>query len=339
MPTIARAVFPALGTGAVILVSDQAGLAAAHRAVAAEVDAIDRACSRFRPDSELSAINAARGQMVAVSSLLFEALEVALRAARLTDGDVTPTVGEAIGLLGYDRDFAAIPESGQRPVRIAAVPGWRLLRLDRDRDRGNALVQVPAGVRLDLGATAKALAADRAAARASEASSCGVLVSLGGDIATAGAPPDGGWAVRVTDWHASRPDAEGDREGDAEGDGEGDGETIRIHDGALATSSTTVRRWARGGEQLHHIIDPGTGGPAAVVWRTVSVAAATCFDANTAATAALIRGERSPAWLGSLGLPARLVHPDGQVVRVGGWPAPQWEAQWEGQWEEGGTAA
>lgn len=319
MATIGRAIFPALGTGAVVLVSDQAGLAAAHRAVAAEVDAIDRACSRFRPDSELSAINAARGQTVAVSSLLFEALEVALRAARLTDGDVTPTVGEAISLLGYDRDFAAIPESGQRPVRIAAVPGWRRLRLSRDRDRGNALVQVPAGVRLDLGATAKALAADRAAARASEASGCGVLVSLGGDIATAGAPPDGGWAVRVTDWHASRPDAEGD------------GETIRIHDGALATSSTTVRRWARGGEQLHHIIDPGTGGPAAVVWRTVSVAAATCVDANTAATAALIRGERSPAWLGTLGLPARLVRPDGQVVRVGGWPAPQWE--------EGGTAA
>jgi FAD:protein FMN transferase len=319
MAAIGRVRFPALGTGAVVLVGDRAGLTAAHRAVVAELDAIDRACSRFRPDSDLSAVNAAGGETVAVGSLLFEALEVALRAARLTDGDVTPTVGEAIGLLGYDRDFAAIPASGPPPALVGPVPGWRLLRLTRDRQRGHGLVRLPAGVRLDLGATAKALAADRAAARAAGASGCGVLVSLGGDLATAGEPPSGGWAVRVSDWHGDRPDAGGE------------GETVRIRDGALATSSTTVRRWTRGGEQLHHVIDPASGRPANVVWRTVSVAAATCVDANTAATAAIVRGERSPAWLASLGLPARLVRPDGRVVRVGGWPRPHSE--------RGGTAA
>jgi FAD:protein FMN transferase len=318
MAAIGRVRFPALGTGAVVLVSDRAGLTAAHRAVVAELDAIDRACSRFRPDSDLSAVNAAGGQTVAVGSLLFVALEVALRAARLTNGDVTPTVGEAIGLLGYDRDFAAMPAGGPPPVLVGPVPGWRLLRLTRDRLRGHGLVQLPAGVRLDLGATAKGLAADRAAARAAEASGCGVLVSLGGDLTTAGEPPLGGWAVRVSDWHGDRPDA-------------AEGETVRIRAGALATSSTTVRRWTRGGEQLHHIVDPASGGPAKVVWRTVSVAAATCVDANTAATAAIVRGERSPAWLASLGLPARLVRPDGRVVRVGGWPRPHGE--------RGGTAA
>ena len=75
-----------------------------------------------------------------------------------------------------------------------------------------------------------------------------------------------------------------------------------------------------GGEELHHVVDPATGRSATVVWRTVSVAAATCVDANVAATAAIVRGGRSPAWLHELGLPARLVRADGSVVRVGGWP-------------------
>lgn len=319
MASIGRASFPALGTAAIVLVSDHTRLAAARRAVAAEVDAIDRACSRFRPDSELNAVNAAGGQTVAVGGLLFEALEVALRAARLTDGDVTPTVGQAISLLGYDRDFASVPPNGQLTVRAGVVPGWRVVRLTREGRHRHGQVQVPAGVRLDLGATAKALAADRAASHAGRAAGCGVLVSLGGDIATAGAPPAGGWAVRVADSHATRPDAHGE------------GETVRIHGGALGTSSTTVRGWTRGDQRLHHVIDPATGRPALVVWRTVSVAAATCVDANTAATAALIRGERSPAWLASMGLPARLVRADGRVLHVGGWPEPERR--------EGGTAA
>jgi thiamine biosynthesis lipoprotein len=113
--------------------------------------------------------------------------------------------------------------------------------------------------------------------------------------------------VRVTDDHASGPEA--------------DGQTVLVQSGGLATSSTTVRRWARGGQELHHVLDPRTGRPAEEVWRTVSVAAASCVDANIASTAAIIRGERAPAWLESLGLPARLVLPEGSVVRVGGWPA------------------
>jgi len=305
MDRIGHASFLALGSGAVVLATDRTRLGPACLAVAAEVAEIDRACSRFREDSELTMVNDAGRRSVVVGDVLFEALEVALRAARLTDGDVDPTVGQAIRVLGYDRDFAAVPATGGPLLRVAAVPGWRQVRLDRRRRR----VRVPAGVRLDLGATAKALAADRAAVRAHRAAGCGVLVSLGGDLATAGEPPAGGWSVRVADRHDAGPEAPG--------------ETVRVHDGALATSSTTARRWRRGDQQLHHLVDPATGRPARVVWRTVSVAAATCVDANTAATAAIIRGERAPGWLDALGLPARLVRPDGHVLRVGGWPLPE----------------
>jgi thiamine biosynthesis lipoprotein len=289
----------------VILTTDPRQLGPARVAVEDEVAAIDVACSRFRDDSELAAVNRGGGRSVHVGPVLIEAVETALRAARLTDGDVDPTVGVAIRVLGYDRDFAAVAPTGRPLVRVAAVPGWRQVGLDRRRQR----VTVPPGVSLDLGATAKALAADRAARRAASAAGCGVLVSLGGDIATAGEPPDGGWSVRVADWHAAGPEAEG--------------EIVQVSSGGVATSSTTVRRWSRGTDELHHVVDPATGRSAEVVWRTASVAAATCVDANVAATAAIIRGDRSPAWLASLRLPARLVRPDGSVVRVAGWPAPE----------------
>jgi thiamine biosynthesis lipoprotein len=72
---------------------------------------------------------------------------------------------------------------------------------------------------------------------------------------------------------------------------------------------------------MHHIIDPATGTPARSRWRTVSVAAGDCTDANVATTAALVRGDSAAAWLAELGLPARLVGWDGHVSTLGGWPA------------------
>jgi thiamine biosynthesis lipoprotein len=98
-------------------------------------------------------------------------------------------------------------------------------------------------------------------------------------------------------------------------------ELIAIRDGGLATSSTAARRWKRGGDVLHHILDPRTGLPAEPVWRTVSVKASSCADANAASTAAVIRGRRAPGWLAGLGLPARLVDATGVVFTVAGWPA------------------
>ena len=178
------------------------------------------------------------------------------------------------------------------------IPGWRSIRLDP----ATRQLTVPAGVQLDLGATVKGWAADRSAAGIAGKLGCGVLVSLGGDTAVAGEPPEGGWRIRVQDV-TTTPD-EPPR---------GPSAVVAIRDGGLATSSTTARRWQRGGDVLHHILDPRTALPAAPVWRTVSVAAATCADANTAATAAIIRGRQAPAWLASLNLPARLVEPDGTV--------------------------
>jgi thiamine biosynthesis lipoprotein len=303
----ASATWRALGTTAVVLTDRPAALPNARTAVARELDAIDRACSRFRGDSELARLNAAGGRPTAASPLLIEAVRSALRAARLTDGDVDPTIGSALVLAGYDRDFDAIRVSSQ-PLRAIRAPGWRVV----DIDAAAGTIRVPAGVVLDLGATAKALAADRAARAAARSAGCGVLVNLGGDLATAGPAPGGGWLVRVTDDHAAPPDAPG--------------ETVLVAAGALATSSITARRWRRGDVTVHHVLDPATGRPATGPWRTVSVAAATCVDANTATTAAIVRGESALAWLERLGLPARLCGHDGSVVRVAGWPEPAREA-------------
>lgn len=299
---LGRADFRALGTGVTVLTTGAGCTGLAALEAKSELAAIDEACSRFRPDSELEAVNRAQGRQLAVGPLLAEALDVALRAARLTDGDVDPTVGASLRSLGYDRDFHDLPADGGPVLTLERVPGWKAVRFNR---RWGTL-QMPAGVRLDLGATAKALAADRAAARASAATGTGVLVGLGGDIATAGEAPAGGWNIRVADWHGTAAATPGP--------------VVRIDSGGLATSSTTVRRWSRQGREIHHIVDPSTAAPAEVVWRTVTVAAGTCVDANIASTASIVRGERAPAWLGSLGLTARLVRPDGTAVLVGGWP-------------------
>jgi thiamine biosynthesis lipoprotein len=305
---LASARWEALGSTVVVRLSDPAALALARATIERELDAIDRACSRFRPDSELSRVNASAGRHVYASPLLMEALEVALRAAVLTDGDVDPTVGLALELAGYDRDWQLLRkpngEPEPQPVITASVrTGWRTVTLDRE----SSSIRIPTGVRLDLGATAKAWAADRAASAAARATGCGVLVGLGGDIATSGPAPAGGWRIRVTDDHRSDPSAPG--------------QTISILSGGLATSSTAVRRWSHDGHTMHHIIDPATGAPVARTWRTISVAAAGCTEANIAATAAFVRAAGAPEWLARLGLPARLVDWEGNVTAVAAWPS------------------
>ncbi|QEC50862.1 FAD:protein FMN transferase [Baekduia soli] len=297
----ATATWTALGTTASVTVTDPGALAAARSAVHDELEAIDAACSRFDERSELSRLNARAGRTTHVGPLLLEALETALRAARLTGGLVDPTIGAALVLAGYDEDFVRLPTGPRRPLRAVRVAGWQTVALDAE----SATVTVPRGVLLDLGATAKALAADRAAAAAARcAPQAGVVVNLGGDLAVAGRPPPGGWAVRVTDDHRAGPGAPG--------------QTVSVRSGGLATSSTTVRRWA--GDR-HHVLDPATGLPAAGCWRTASVAAATCVDANIASTAAIILGRDAEAWLARHDLPARLVDGEGAACAVGAWPA------------------
>jgi thiamine biosynthesis lipoprotein len=299
----ASARWRALGTSVVVIATQPGELTDAAARVHDVLDQVDGSCSRFRDDSELCRVNAAGGSRVPVSRLFMRATRCALRAARLTDGDLDPTIGYSLRVAGYDRDFATIRAGG--PVRFTQAGGWQRIELDD----AHSTVRVPAGIELDYGATAKALAADVAAATAAEGLAGGVLVSLGGDIATAGTPPDEGWSVRISDDHCSQNRDEGP--------------TIALRSGGLATSSTTVRRWRRGESELHHILDPRSGAPADQCWRTVSVAAACCVDANIASTAAIVRGKRAPSWLEALGLPARLVRADGAVTLVAGWPPTQ----------------
>jgi len=309
--TLVPAVFPALGTTAAVAVSDPAAMPTALAAVQGEIGAVDAACSRFRSDSELSAVNRAAGRPVTVSALFIEAVDVALRAAELTGGRVVPTVGAAMRVLGYDRDFATVARTGPASrVTVGPVPGWRLVRVDRTA----STINIPAGVELDLGATAKAWCADLAAATAAECTGAGVLVSLGGDVAIAGPAPEGGWTVRVADSHAAPADRPG--------------QTVSVRSGGLATSGTTVRCWQRGDVALHHILDPSTGRPAATSWVTVTVAAGSCAEANIAATAAIILGAQASAWLEARHLPARLVDDDGAVTVVGCWPSPDERGPW-----------
>jgi thiamine biosynthesis lipoprotein len=293
--------FPLWGTTGHLLVTDARRLETAWRAVEAEITAMGAACDRFRDDSELSRLNSADGVPVRVSTLFATTLRHALDVAAATGGLVDPTVGGALISVGYDRDFAEIRMSAGGPrTEPRPVAGWPVVELT------GQVVRMPRGVTLDLGATAKAYAADRAAARAAADTRCGVLVGLGGDIAVSGPGPDDGWRVRVSDDHRAGPDDPG--------------QSVRIDDGGLATSSLTVRRWRRGGRWLHHIMDPATGAPAGVYWRTASVAAATCLAANAASTAAMVRGAGADGWLAGRGLPARLVRLDGTIVAVADWP-------------------
>jgi thiamine biosynthesis lipoprotein len=300
----ARVEFRALGTTAVLVVTEPTHLSAAEHVVRAELAAIDLACSRFRDDSEISQVHREAGRAVRIGPLLAEAIDVALRAARLSGGLVDPTVGTAVRELGYDRDFATIAKDTSEPAPpVRPAPGWHRVLLDRKA----AEVVLPRGIQLDLGATAKALAADRAAAAVARETGSGVLVSLGGDLSVAGAPPAGGWRIAVSDDHARAELYPAT--------------TVTLRSGALATSSITQRAWRRAGRTVHHIVDPRTGDIPAPVWRTVSVAAGSCVDANTATTAAIVLGTGAPHWLSERGLPSRLVDVAGLVEAVAGWPA------------------
>jgi thiamine biosynthesis lipoprotein len=246
---IATDTFEVFGTKAVLLLADPAAVTRA-RAIADQVLAeVDLACSRFRPDSELVRLNAAGGEALAISATFADLIAAALRAAALTGGDVDPTCGRALTGLGYDRDFADVSAAGDAAPRLTGLagplPGWRSVHLDQPGRRA----WLDNGAQIDLGATAKAWAADRCAEQLADSIGCGVLVSLGGDVSVAGPPPPDNWRIRVTDDHADDPVS-------------APGQTVTISSGGLATSSTTVRAWTVGGRRVHHIIDPATGEPA-----------------------------------------------------------------------------
>jgi thiamine biosynthesis lipoprotein len=257
--------FPAIGTTAQLTLAGDRDTAEAEALMRHRLRDIDRAASRFRPDSEIALVEAMGGPR-RVSALLSGAVHTALAAARETGGLVDPTAA---------------------PGRLGA---WQTVTLDPHR----RVLDMPIGVQIDVGATGKALMADRIARDVNRVTRTPVMVNLGGDIACAGGAS---WDIGIADDHKASV---------AE-------QVVRIAGGGVATSSTCVRPG--------HILDPGTGEAVASPWRTVTVAARRCVAANTASTAAIVLGEEAPKWLAARGLPARLVAQDGTVVRVGGWPA------------------
>ena len=308
--------FRALGTSALVGVADPSAAEAAERLLRRTLDAFDLACSRFREDSEITALERAAGEPRVVGGLLFDALSIAIEVARLTDGAVDPTVGGCLRSLGYDRDFGlvALDEACAPPASLRAggapardrhgapvpAPGWRTVELDASR----RTVRIDPGTVLDLGSTAKAFAADAAAALIAATTGSGTIVSLGGDVAVAGAAPGTGWSVGLaTSSSATGADVQ---------------TTLTMGAGGLASSSAGVRAWGPGGS-LHHIVDPRTGACAPVCWSLASAAAPTCVEANAATTAALVWGEEAPEMLSRLGYPARLVRDDGEVLTLNGW--------------------
>ncbi|MGY4773264.1 FAD:protein FMN transferase [Kribbella sp. CWNU-51] len=282
-----------------LTVDDPAVLGAVCGELKALMDCVDKAASRFRPDSELSIVNNRAGALVPVSRLLVDLVDVSLVAASMSGGAVDPTVGSAVIAAGYDDDIEAVRRRFPQPAGDAKpVPGWQSVQLNRKL----ALLGVPKDSALDLGATAKAWTADRAALVLSKRYGCAVLVEIGGDLRAAGKPAEP-WVITVAE-----------RAGDP-------GVLVSLAHGGLTTSTRTARRWQTPTGYGHHVIDPRTGRPADGPWRTASVWAPTAVRANTFSTALVATGDAAVGRLTLAGHPARLVADDGDVTELSGWPA------------------
>lgn len=301
--TPAHTTFRAIGTDVFVAVRDSRELVAATRIAQAVLRDVDDVASRFRPDTDLVAVNRAPGRWVQVDPLLVAAVDAAVAAAEATDGLVSPLLGRPLVELGYDRDFGELVERPDSPAPVSPPP-----RLDAWREIGTDLagrVRIPAGTALDLGSIGKAWAADLVATACEQRLSAGALVSVGGDLRIA-APDGDTWPVALSEQPG----------GPVTG-------VVHLDRGGLATSSTRVRRWGSRGVRRHHLLDPRTGRPAAEVWHTVTATGDTCAAANTATTAAVVLGAEAPAWLTARGVTARLVNPEGVLHRTGGWPAEE----------------
>ncbi len=300
----AAAAFDAIGTHHQLIVTRPEALGAAIVMARTHLADLDLAASRFRPDSEVRALArlaADQDAAALVSSVLADSLRAALRAAALTEGLVDPSVGGAVIASGYDADIDEVRGRDAAPAVPVAVPGWRSLVLDAAARR----LRVPQGTVIDLGASAKAHAADTIAAALAEQLPGGFLVNLGGDIAVSGELPPDGWQIGVEGTH-----------GDVR-------QVVTSRGQAFATSSTGRRAWTQAGEPRHHIVDPRTGRTAPVVWEQVTCAATKALEANAASTAAVVLGVEAPAWLEARGIPARLDPAGGgHIVTTTGWPKP-----------------
>jgi FAD:protein FMN transferase len=277
----------------------------ARRALAAgraEVEACERALSRFNPASDLSRLNRAAGDWVDVDPRLAVALRLALRGRAATNGRFDPSILPALVAAGYDRTYEELEE---RPARTAL--GWRAgagIEVAADADRA----RVERGAAVDLGGIGKGFAAARVLVAMRDAWDLlhGALVDLGGDIAACGSPPDrGDWRIAVTDPR---------RAGSVLG-------TVHLAEGGIATSGRHARRFGPG-RALHHLIDPTTGAPAVAGPLSVTVVARDAAWAEMHATALAVSSleqARAHVARGS-DVSALYVPTDGVPERLGAFP-------------------
>jgi thiamine biosynthesis lipoprotein len=306
-PAIESRSFRAIGTTVTVAVNDRRQIDEALTMLKEDLAALDLACSRFRTDSEIKNLERhSQGQPIRVSPLLFEVLEIACAVAVQTAGIVDPTIGSALIELGYDRDFDELLDHRRlADVLFVPAPGWWQIRMDPAAQT----ISIPAGVHVDLGAVAKAFAADCAAQRIASALACCVLINLGGDVAIGGPNQREGWAIGIAP-NCTTPIDDVDV-------------VLSVHSGGVATSGTTARTWRCNGRLMHHIIDPRTGEPAPPIWSLVSVLASTCVEANAWSTAAIVWGDDAIGNLSERGVSARLVDAEGIVHCLGQWPTPR----------------
>lgn len=304
--------FAAIGTTVDVVCTAARESEVAVAVVRARLAELDRAASRFRADSELVRINSRSAALAEtnpgaqlrfpVSRTLGNCLRAAMRAQRLTDGLVSASLGTALAACGYDDDLDVVrARAGSQPPATARARPGPCPAATFDEQQWQLIL--PAGTACDLGASAKAWAADAIAQELAAMFPGGFLVNLGGDIAAAGTPPEEGWSIGVRDWN--------DRVV----------QVIRSTGQAFATSSTRLRTWVRHGTRYHHIIDPRTGWPARTRWAQVTCAGPDAVQANAASTAAIILDDRAPYWLTVRGVPARLAADGGRVTLTPGWPA------------------
>jgi len=255
--------------------------------------------SRFRPESELSRLNESAGRPVRVGAILLDAVEAALAAAEATGGLFDPTLHDELVRLGYSRTFDEIETDQPSGCRRRGGGAWRRVVVGRDA----RVVVLPPGCRLDLGGIAKGMAVDAALERLAQHGITPALVSAGGDLAVRGVPAGArAWHIRV----GERLDAP----------------VVALARGALATSGTARRRWRQGSVVRHHLLDPRTGDPADSGLSQVTAAAASCREAEVAATAAFGAGAvRAARLLERNGVSGLLETADGRLIQVGRWPS------------------
>jgi thiamine biosynthesis lipoprotein len=279
------------------------GTARAHVAAADDaIHAFEARFSRFLPESELSALNGAAGAPVRVSAAMFALLERCRSMHARTGGVFNPAVLPALAAAGYDRSFERVDPIGAAP----ATPSTPAPPFDRIAlDVATREVRIPAGMRIDLGGIGKGYAVEQTIALLAPAHDA--LIDAGGDIAARGNGPDGdGWIVAIADpWDPASDIA-----------------AVRLHDEAIATSTTIRRRWLRDRDVHHHIIDPCTGASAQSGIAQVSVIAPSAVDADVFAKCALILGETDGARLiDANACAALLVRDDGSCIATSRWPS------------------